>query len=98
MAYYWSTANRIISNILVLSFKVTCNFVLKVSYNVAPLKKLFDPPRKKSWIRHCFTGRFVLVRGCSCLGVCPGVFCLEGFVRGGFCPSPCQNTSVTTQS
>src|SRR6218665_2763649 len=25
------------------------------------------------------------------------VFCLEGFVRGGFCPFPlCQNTSVTT--
>src|SRR6218665_2046325 len=21
-------------------------------------------------------------------GVCLGVFCLEGFVRGGFCPSP----------
>src|SRR6218665_4005721 len=28
-----------------------------------------------------------------------GVFCLEGFVRGGFCPFPfCPNTSVTTES
>src|SRR6218665_3717173 len=32
-------------------------------------------------------------------GVVRGVFCLEGFVRGGFCPFPfCQNTSVTTES
>src|SRR6218665_3464887 len=23
-----------------------------------------------------------------CSGVCLGVFCLKGFVRGGFCPSP----------
>src|SRR6218665_1396034 len=30
-------------------------------------------------------------------GVCQGVFCLEGFVQGGFCSFPfCQNTSVTT--
>src|SRR6218665_3637335 len=34
----------------------------------------------------------------SLLIVCGG-FCLEGFVRGGFCPFPfCQNTSVTTES
>src|SRR6218665_3164479 len=31
---------------------------------------------------------FVLVRGGFCSGVCLGVFCLEGFVRGGFYPSP----------
>src|SRR6218665_1142590 len=32
-------------------------------------------------------------------GFCQGVFCLEGFVRGGFCPFPfCQNASVTTES
>ena len=48
---------------------------------------------------YVFIGRFVLVRGGSCLGVLSGVFCLEGFVRGCFCPSPfCQNTSVTTES
>src|SRR6218665_3955037 len=29
-------------------------------------------------------------------GVLSGVFCLEGFVRGGFCPFPfCQNTTRT---
>jgi len=34
-----------------------------------------------------------------CLGVLSGVFCLEGFVRGRFCPFPLfQNTSVTTES
>src|SRR6218665_115846 len=26
--------------------------------------------------------------GGFCSGVCLGVFCLEGFVRGGFCPCP----------
>src|SRR6218665_3022944 len=32
-------------------------------------------------------------------GLCQEVFCLEGFVRSGFCPFPfCQNTSVTTES
>ena len=32
-------------------------------------------------------------------GFCQGVFCLEGFVRGGFCPFPFyQNTSVTSVS
>src|SRR6218665_1743693 len=36
---------------------------------------------------HVFTWGFVLVRGGFCSEVCLGVFCLEGFVRGGFCPS-----------
>src|SRR6218665_2631693 len=35
----------------------------------------------------CLYRGFVLVRGGFCSGVCLGVFCLEGFVRGGFCPS-----------
>src|SRR6218665_3596839 len=35
---------------------------------------------------HVFTGRFVLVRGVLVWGVMSGFFCLEGFVRGGFCP------------
>jgi len=48
---------------------------------------------------YVFTGRFVLVRGRSCLVVFSAGFCLEGFVRGGFCPSSFyQNTSVTTES
>src|SRR6218665_925251 len=42
---------------------------------------------------------FVLVRR----GFCPGVFCLKGFVRIGFCEFPLQPeykfyTSVTTES
>src|SRR6218665_3531711 len=36
----------------------------------------------------CLYRGFVLVRGDFCLGVCLTFFCLEGFVRGGFCPSP----------
>src|SRR6218665_1716522 len=42
---------------------------------------------------------FQLFAGGFCPGVCQRVFCLEGFVRGGFCPIPfCQNTSVTSES
>src|SRR6218665_72608 len=34
-----------------------------------------------------------------CPGVLSGVFCVEGFVGGCFCPfSVCQNTSVTSES
>jgi len=29
-----------------------------------------------------------IVSGGFCPGVCQEVFCLEGFVRGGFCPFP----------
>src|SRR6218665_37023 len=29
-----------------------------------------------------------------CSGVCLGVFCLEGFVRGRFCPSPLLSESI----
>src|SRR6218665_3603354 len=36
---------------------------------------------------YMFVYWFVLVRGGFCLGFVWG-FCLEGFVRGGFCPSP----------
>src|SRR6218665_2108274 len=35
-------------------------------------------------IHTCLYRGFVLVRG----GFCSEVFCLEGFVRGRFCPSP----------
>src|SRR6218665_2551043 len=39
------------------------------------------------------TNSVLIVRG----GFCQGVFSLEGFVQGGFCPFPfCQNTFVTT--
>src|SRR6218665_2990569 len=34
-----------------------------------------------------FTGLFVR-------GVCQGVFCLEGFVRGGFCPFPLLSENI----
>src|SRR6218665_2855865 len=44
------------------------------------------PPTSPPLLIHTYvlTGRFVLVRG----GSCPGGFCLEGFVRGGFCTAP----------
>src|SRR6218665_2382895 len=46
----------------------------------------------------CLYRRFVIVRGLFVLGFCPRVFCLKGFVRGGFIHTPfCQNTSVTTK-
>jgi len=48
---------------------------------------------------YVFTGGFVLVRGGFYPWVLSGVLCLEGFIRGGFCPSTfCQNTSFTTES
>src|SRR6218665_931876 len=34
------------------------------------------------------TNSFSMVRGGFCKGVCQRVFCLESFVRGGFCPFP----------
>src|SRR6218665_443530 len=41
----------------------------------------------------CVSSRGFLFEGLS------GVFCVEGFGRGGFCPSPlCQNTSITTEN
>src|SRR6218665_300902 len=39
------------------------------------------PPVGLQILSQLFTGLFVR-------GFCPGVFCLEGFVRGGFCPFP----------
>src|SRR6218665_3534226 len=50
------------------------------------LSHISEPPNFSSICIHTyvFTGWFVLVRGGSFLGG----FCLEGFVRSGFCPSP----------
>src|SRR6218665_3589783 len=45
------------------------------------------PNFSSTCIHTCLYRGFVLVRGDFCLGVCLEVFCLEGFVRGGFCPS-----------
>src|SRR6218665_1968661 len=40
-----------------------------------------------------------IVHGLFVQGVSQRVFCLEGFVRGDFCPFPfCQNTSITAES
>src|SRR6218665_2303112 len=59
------------------------------------LEGLVQKPRTKA---PC-TNSASIVRGSFCPGVCQGVFCLEDFVWGGFCPLPfCQNTSVTSES
>src|SRR6218665_3989855 len=50
--------------------------------------RISDPPIfSRTCIHTCLYRGFVLVRGGFCSGVCLGVFCLEGFVRSGFCPS-----------
>src|SRR6218665_1492541 len=53
------------------------------------MSPISDPPIFSSTCIHtCLYRGFVLVRGGLCAGVCLGFFCLEGFVRGGFCSSP----------
>src|SRR6218665_2477887 len=63
------------------------------------MSHISDPSTFSSTCIHtCLFRGFVLVRGGFCSGDCLGFFCPEGFVRGGFCPSPfCQNTSITTE-
>src|SRR6218665_2417848 len=53
------------------------------------MSHISDPPLSSSTCIHtCLYRGFVLVRGGFCSGGLSGVFCLEGFVWGGFCPSP----------
>src|SRR6218665_2310226 len=53
------------------------------------MSHISDPPIFSSTCMHtCLYRGFVLVRGGFCLGFVWEFFCLEGFVRGGFCPSP----------
>jgi|SRR6218665_3846852 len=53
------------------------------------MSHISDPPIFCSTCIHtCLYRGFVLVHGGFCSGVCLGVFCLEGFVRGSFCPPP----------
>src|SRR6218665_2095482 len=49
---------------------------------------LGPPIFSSTCIHTCPYRGFVLVRDGFCPGVCLRVFCLEGFVRGGFCPPP----------
>src|SRR6218665_3424778 len=57
-----------------------------------PSTKNLDKSPLVQIMSQLFAGLFVR-------GVLSGVFCLEGFVWGGFCPFPfCQNTSVTPES
>src|SRR6218665_2082935 len=52
------------------------------------MSHILDPPIFSSICIHtCLYRGFVLVRRGFLFGVCLGVFCLEGFVQGGFCPS-----------
>ena len=41
-----------------------------------------------AYIHISLQGGLSLFTGVLVWRFCPGVFCLEGFVRGGFCPSP----------
>src|SRR6218665_4222149 len=53
------------------------------------MSHISDPSTFSSTCIHtCLFRGFVLVCGGFCSGDCLGFFCPEGFVRGGFCPSP----------
>src|SRR6218665_2044213 len=43
---------------------------------------------QKTWTKTSSTNSLSVVRGGFCAGGLSLVFCLEGFVRGGFCPFP----------
>src|SRR6218665_3594532 len=64
--------------ILTLSLCHTSGNLLKYVTHLGP------PIFSSTCIHTCLYRGFVLVRG----GFCSGVFCLKGFVLGGFCPSP----------
>src|SRR6218665_708750 len=49
---------------------------------------LGPPIFSSTCIHTCLYRGFVLIGGGFCSGVCLGFFGLEGFIRGGFCPSP----------
>src|SRR6218665_3236267 len=57
-----------------------------------PITKNTDKSPLVQILSQLFAGVFVR-------GFCQGVFCLEGFVRVGFCPFLfCHSTSVTSES
>src|SRR6218665_1886535 len=70
------------------------------------MSHISDPPPflvglvQKTQTKAPCTNSLSIVRGGFCLGVLSGVFCLEGFVWGGFCPFPllseyiCYNTKL----
>src|SRR6218665_3093779 len=59
------------------------------------MSHISDPPIFSSTCIHaCLYRGFVLVHGGSCSGVCLGVFRLEGFVRGDFCPSTLLSENI----
>src|SRR6218665_2313733 len=60
---------------------------------------IFRRPSTKNPDKNPCANSVSIVRGGFVRGFCQGIFCLEGFVRGSFCPFPfCQNTSVTSES
>src|SRR6218665_2708106 len=61
---------------------------------------IFSRPSTKNPDKNPCTNSLSIVRGDFCQGVLSEVFCLEGFVWGGFCPFPllseyiCYNTKL----
>src|SRR6218665_401187 len=71
----------------------------KVRHTSRTPPPIFSRPSTKTRTKYPCTNFLSIVHAGFCPGVCQRVFCLEGFVQGGFCPfTLCQNTSVTTEN
>src|SRR6218665_2438395 len=53
---------------------------------LGPTPPIFSRSSRKARTKAPCTNSLSIVRGGFCPGFCKGVFCLEGFVRVGFCP------------
>src|SRR6218665_1510 len=60
----------------------------KSTSHISDTPPIFSRPSTKTLRKAPCTNSLSIVREGFCPGVYQGVFCLEGFVRGGFCPFP----------